>query len=479
VRVTAVAVTAPTTDVFADETLQLTAVPRDGAGQPLAGRTVTWRSEDTTVARVDAGGLVTGGLVGVTAIVAASEGKEGRLHVVVHSRVKGLYIGTVDYFGLGQSYLPTVVAGRTRVVTCGALDSASVSIPTTSARWSTSDPAVATIAGGGKSAVVTGVAPGQVTVTATFQGVRAEFPMVVGKGYTLTELVMPFTQVTNLNERGDVVGKASSRAFLWRDGEMIDLGLPESIAWDVNDLGQVVGEFNSTPHTFPDLLHPFLWEAGQATDLAPGAAEHTHAMAINGQGDVAGYSGPRFLTLSGPAHAVVWRGGQMQDLGTLAGGSAAYAVDINAQGDVAGFLRHPGNLANWPYVIRNGQRTELGVQNGIGQTLVAIGDDGTIVGNMEHTAFLWKGGTLTYIPVDVGSAMRASDVNRLGQVVGQVEWSFATRPFLWSDGIAVDLLGLVIPPESFTRIRRARAINDRGQIAVETERGVGLLTPVP
>ena len=479
VPVTTVAVTAPTTDVLADQTLQLTAVPRDGAGQPLAGRAVTWRSEDSTVARVDATGLVTGMLVGVATIVAASEGKEGRLHVVVHSRVKTLSIGTLNYFGLGQSYLPAVAVGGTRSVSCGALDSASAVIPTTSARWSSSNPAVATVQGVGSYVLVTGVAPGKVTLTATFEGVRAEFPLVVRKGYTLTEFNGFSAQVTNLNEQGHVVGKIDSRAFLWRDGEMIDLGLPKSIAWDVNDLGQVVGEFDIHPTQDPDPLHPFLWVAGQVTDLAPGAAEHTHAMAINGQGDVVGYSGPRFLTLYEPAHAVVWRGGQMQDLGTLAGGSAAYAVDINAQGDVVGFLRHPGSLANWPYVIRNGQLTELGVQNGLGQTLVALGDDGTVVGNTDQTAFLWKGGALTYIPTDPGAAMRASDVNGLGQVVGQVQWSFGSFPFLWSDGVAVDLGWLVIPSPQLSTIRRARAINDRGQIAVETSSGIGLLTPVP
>ena len=54
-------------------TSRLTATPRDGGGNPLAGRTVTWTSRAGAVATVSQSGVVTAGATGSTWIVAESE----------------------------------------------------------------------------------------------------------------------------------------------------------------------------------------------------------------------------------------------------------------------------------------------------------------------------------------------------------------------------------------------------------------------
>ncbi len=65
------------------QTVQLTATPRDSAGNPLAGRTVTWATSNAAVDTVSATGLVTGVLAGSTTITATSEGQSGSAAITV------------------------------------------------------------------------------------------------------------------------------------------------------------------------------------------------------------------------------------------------------------------------------------------------------------------------------------------------------------------------------------------------------------
>src|SRR5438876_442379 len=168
-----------------------------------------------------------------------------------------------------------------------------------------------------------------------------------------------------INDRGQIVGGAlndildpfsfpglatQSRAFLWQDGVMRDLGTlggPDAFATSINDRGQIAGVSmtNSIPNAatgFPT-FHPFLWENGKMLDL--GSLGGTQAVpaggidgalegqrALNNRGQVAGGS-----TLDGDStvHPFLWDGAKLLDLGTL-GGSFGLARAINDAGDVAG-----------------------------------------------------------------------------------------------------------------------------------------------
>jgi len=73
--------TSATTQV--GQAVQLTATPKDANSNPLSGRTVTWSSDNVSVATVSSSGLVTGVSAGSATITATSEGKDGTSAITV------------------------------------------------------------------------------------------------------------------------------------------------------------------------------------------------------------------------------------------------------------------------------------------------------------------------------------------------------------------------------------------------------------
>ena len=69
--------------------IQLTAEPQDGGGNPLAGRAVTWSTTNTGVAMVASDGLVTGFGQGTATITATSEGITGDAAIEVYAPPPG------------------------------------------------------------------------------------------------------------------------------------------------------------------------------------------------------------------------------------------------------------------------------------------------------------------------------------------------------------------------------------------------------
>ncbi len=84
--VASVTVSPASTDVYVGGAVQLTAIPKDASGNPLSGRLVTWASDNTAVAGVNATGLVSGVAVGSATITATSEGQSGSAAVRVNAQ---------------------------------------------------------------------------------------------------------------------------------------------------------------------------------------------------------------------------------------------------------------------------------------------------------------------------------------------------------------------------------------------------------
>jgi hypothetical protein len=91
--VASVAVTPASASVPVGGAVQLTATPKDAAGQTLTGRPVTWATNASGVATVSATGLVTGVGQGPATITATSEGQSGTASVTVTAGGQSALVG--------------------------------------------------------------------------------------------------------------------------------------------------------------------------------------------------------------------------------------------------------------------------------------------------------------------------------------------------------------------------------------------------
>src|SRR5256712_364808 len=149
-------------------TTQLSATPKDAAGNVLAGRLVTWTSSSSAIATVSAGGLVSGAAVGSATITATSEGQSASATITV---------ATVPVAAVAMSpATAAVLVGATVQFTATLLDAAGNVLSGRSVTWASTGPAVATVSSTG---LVTGVAPGAVTITATSEGQTGSAAVIV------------------------------------------------------------------------------------------------------------------------------------------------------------------------------------------------------------------------------------------------------------------------------------------------------------
>ena len=145
--------------LFVGQTRQMTAEALDAGGAVLPERAITWTSNATTVATVSATGLITGVGAGGAVITAASEGKTA----VVAMTVTSVPVASVTVTPASD----TVTVASTLQLSAVAKDAAGGTLTGRVISWSTSDPARATVSSTG---LVTGVTPGEVTITAAAEG---------------------------------------------------------------------------------------------------------------------------------------------------------------------------------------------------------------------------------------------------------------------------------------------------------------------
>ena len=235
------------------------------------------------------------------------------------------------------------------------------------------------------------------------------------------------------------------RGFVWEDGEMRalpTLGGTHGFATGTNNLGQTVGwsetdVFDSTCNP-PQRLQflATLWGPGhdQIQSLPPLPGDTTSAAtAVNDLGQVAGISGICSNSVGGrsAAHAVLWDGGTVTDIGNFGGIAWNTPMGINGHGDIVGFANQP--TASPPTRFRP-------------QAFVWTATDGI------HPIELLPGDTRS----------QGLGINDRGQVVG-TSCAATCRGFLFEDGVVRDLNELVVSGMPGT-IVIAGDINDDGVI---------------
>lgn len=193
---------------------------------------------------------------------------------------------------------------------------------------------------------------------------------------------------------GDTVNGPSPLAFLWRDGQMIDIHpdfrTAKSEAMDINDQSQATGWMGSSK--FSD-AHAFIWDNGKVTDLGviPGGFTGV-GIAINNLGDVAVQG--RMLNRNDEViiRSFLWRDGEWIDLGGLPGCEETTVRDLNDAGQAVGFCEGPATFVE--FVWHKGvmfELDELWISDdpeftGIGGVW-GISNEGGITGSGGHQTF--------------------------------------------------------------------------------------------
>jgi probable HAF family extracellular repeat protein len=304
------------------------------------------------------------------------------------------------------------------------------------------------------------------------------------------------------------------------------LGSAGSSANDINNIGQVVGQYTNGGGE----LRAFLHAGVAALDVGTLGGAGASAAAINDSGQVVGYAS----NADGYSRAFSYAGGVMTDLGSL-GGNTSRAYGLNNAGHVVGSADYPagtvgeygiafsyadGSMLGLGYLpthefdersrglavnslghivgassatdfgapehpehaflYSDGTMVDLGTLGGLYSAARSINEGGMIVGqasttldpdNIGHTiphAFLYVGGVMVDLGAlgDALSLSDARDVNNLGQVVGSFGYagSDGQRAFLYEGGSLLDITGFLDPFSGWV-VTEAAAINDLQQIA--------------
>ena len=137
-------------------TVQLSAEVRDQNARVMAGATVTWTSSASSMATVDASGLVTAAGNGTATITASAGSASGSAVVTVMQSVASVEVSPSVY--------ELTALGQTVQLTAEAFDENGHAVAGAEFSWESSDAAVATVDAGG---LVTAVAEGVATITAS------------------------------------------------------------------------------------------------------------------------------------------------------------------------------------------------------------------------------------------------------------------------------------------------------------------------
>ena len=299
------------------------------------------------------------------------------------------------------------------------------------------------------------------------------------------------TTVNAINNVGDIVGcsvrdingTSVARAFVYRNGQMMDIGAltPDgsSCATDINDSGVVTG--NSAVATGE--TRAFVYQNGTITSLG-NLGTATFAEAINNNGQIAGWANGLNGDYIG-AFRYDARTQQVVNIPTI-GSDITKATSINASGAVVGFAVN-AEFRGTTVLFSNGTSTDLGNVVGFPNSVAGINDLGQVVGSNSNGGYLYVAGAVTTLPSLSGNSGGPSAINNLSQIVGSSWTATGNHAYVITNGQIVDLNNAIVassPDKAFVTLEGASDINDGGWILASGldirthRRGSYLLRPV-
>ena len=272
----------------------------------------------------------------------------------------------------------------------------------------------------------------------------------------------------DINNNAQVVGDWSTPDSRWRAvlcehtgvTPLGTLGGLYSYATAINNSGAVVGYSDINPISQFGELNAFLWSAGHMSNLGtlPGMGPSI-AWDINDAGQVAGeVRGLGGASAGGIGRAVIWDNGTIRDLGPLAVGLYG-PCKMNGRGVVAGLA--PIGGADLPHtcMYTNGTVTDLRFSGQV----TGINDSNQIVAYLlgsDDSVVLWDNGTLYRLadlvppeqPKPQVTWLHFNQINNTGQIIWTQRQSLLTPTAELVDLPLVASVGLGrkrVTPESF------------------------------
>lgn len=309
---------------------------------------------------------------------------------------------------------------------------------------------------------------------------------------TTTGSINAYGAISGNSEVGEVdpiLGVPGCHAALWDKDSVVGLrtleGGYESLAFAINDNNLVVGAAaNTIPDSFSTFLYgwstqtrAFLWRNGVMRDLGTLGGNDAAANYVNDEGQIIGTSFTD--TVANPNTGLptqdpfLWEKGKKFDLGSL-GGAYGFPSGINNRGVVVGLSDLAGDITYHPFAWDRGVITDLGTLGGDNGYALGVNDAAEIVGRADlpgsavHHAFLWKHGKMTDlgVPPGGGQCSTAFSINSAGQVIGDSGvCGVGGNPFLWEQGVIYDLRSLVVPGFDLTLSDVDYQVNGSGEIA--------------
>lgn len=284
-----------------------------------------------------------------------------------------------------------------------------------------------------------------------------------------------FSTAYDINDLGEVLGIAAdasgmNRRVLWSNGVIVDtLPQPGSAVTrltQMNERRQFVGFANQGSG---GIGYGVFVSGGVAVKLQPlpgSTASGAAANGINALGEVAGGGTGGGGTVPTYQHAGIWRNGLLyRDIGVIPGGNYSMAYDINDAGQVTGTGTAGGTGAR-QYAFRweNGVFTILpdlrgAFQQSVGRSINARGD---IAGQSNGgEPVVWSNGSVQPLPMPVRLANQVYEINDSGDVVGTV----GNVGVLWRGGQYIPLDPW---PGASVNNSVARGINNAGVVVGES-----------